>query len=98
MNNGGMTDAHTVRPVVVFTQPHCAPCREVERYLTERGVTFVLRDVLADQEALAILESRGYMGTPVTQIGDQWIAGFRRTEFDRALLVRDADVPPGEPR
>lgn len=77
--------------VVVFTQPHCAPCRQVESYLTERGIPFVMRDVLTDGDALAILAERGYMGTPVTRIGDEWIPGFRRAALDRALAALHID-------
>jgi len=73
--------------VVVYTQPHCAPCRQVEAYLRQRAVPFVVRDVVADPDALAVLEARGYMGTPVTRVGDTWIAGFRRDALDQALAV-----------
>ena len=91
MTNDSVTEPDVRASVVVFTQPHCAPCRQVEDYLTGRGVPFIVRDVLADEEALAVLESRGYMGTPVTQIGDHWIAGFRRDALDRALASMDLD-------
>jgi glutaredoxin-like protein NrdH len=71
--------------VELFTQPHCAPCREVERFLQERGVAFVRRDVTADAAALELVVSRGFMATPVTRIGEHWVAGFRRQELERAL-------------
>jgi len=44
-----------------------------------------VRDVAADASALAELEAEGYMTTPVTRIGDRWIAGFRRPEMESAL-------------
>lgn len=71
--------------IEVFTQAHCAGCREVERFLTERGVRYTLRDVGADPAALEEIVSRGYMSTPVTRVGDQWIAGFRKKELERLL-------------
>lgn len=71
--------------IVVYTQPHCASCKEVERYLVRRGLTFTVRDVSEDPDALEEIASRGYMATPVTRIGDRWIAGFRKKELERLL-------------
>ena len=57
----------------------------MERYLEERGLAFTVRDVFDDPAALEEISSRGYMSTPVTRIGDRWIAGFRRKEFEWLL-------------
>ena len=76
----------TERPEVeVFTQRHCAACRQVERLLAERGVAFTARDVSEDMQALEELTGRGYMSTPVTRVGDQWVAGFNRRALERLL-------------
>ena len=79
--------------IVVYTQPHCASCNEVQRYLEQRGVAFVARDVFADPAALEEIATRGFMSTPVTRIGDRWIAGFRRKEFERLLPAEDTQHP-----
>lgn len=71
--------------VELFTQPHCAPCREVERFLRNREVAFAMRDVTDDADALEAIMARGFMATPVTRIGEHWIAGFRRAELEAAL-------------
>ncbi len=71
--------------IVVYTQPHCASCKEMARFLEDRGVPFTVRDVSKDPEALEEITSRGYMSTPVTRIGDHWVAGFRRKQLDRLL-------------
>lgn len=71
--------------VVVFTQPHCAPCHEVERLLVAHGVSYSLRDVFSDPDALGELEREGYLTTPVTRVGAEWIAGFRRDALVGAL-------------
>lgn len=78
--------------VVLYTQPHCSACRSVERYLMERGITFDVRNVFADPVALSEIEDRGYLTTPVTRIGTQWLAGFRRSEFDTAVARLDAST------
>jgi glutaredoxin len=74
--------------IEVFTQRYCAPCRQVEALLRERGVAFVVRRVDTDAAALEVLASRGYMGTPVTRIGETWIAGYHKTAIERALAGR----------
>lgn len=71
--------------IVVYTQPHCASCKEVERFLEQRGVTFTVLDVSEDPQALEEIASRGYMSTPVTRIGDDWVAGFNRKQLERLL-------------
>ena len=80
-----MTDASTSAPIEVFTQRHCASCRRVERYLRDLGVPFEVRDVTSDAAALDEIFKRGFMTTPVTRIGDQWIAGFKRKKFEQLL-------------
>lgn len=71
--------------VELFTQPHCAPCREVERLLRDRGVMFSARDVTDDAGALEIIVARGFMATPVTRIGERWIGGYRKAQLEAAL-------------
>jgi len=82
-----MTDASSPPPIEVFTQRHCASCRRVEGYLRELGVAFTVRDVTTDEAALDEIFNRGFMTTPVTHIGDQWIAGFKRKEFEQLLNI-----------
>ncbi len=77
----------TEASIVVYIQPHCGPCHEVERLLVEHGVPFTSRDVSNDPDALAELAARGFMGTPVTRVGDTWIAGLNRGEITRAIEV-----------
>ena len=43
------------------------------------------RDVGEDPAVLDELTSQGYMSTPVTRIGEHWVAGFRRNELERLL-------------
>jgi len=69
--------------VELFTQSHCAPCRQVEAFLQRHEVPYVRRDVTEDARALDELVGRGYMTTPVLRAGDQWVVGF-----DRKALMR----------
>ena len=73
--------------IEVYTQSHCASCRHVEEFLTQCGVSFTVRDVEADSDALDELVSRGYMTTPVTRIDDEWISGFKPKRFHKLLYT-----------
>ena len=80
-----MTGPSRQPDVEVFTQHHCASCRQVENYLEKRGVAFTTRDVVADKEALDEIFRRGFMTTPVIRIDNAWVGGFRRDEIERLL-------------
>ncbi len=80
-----MTRLPNAGTVDLYTQAHCSSCREVERYLESRGVAFKVRSVDTEPAALEEISARGYMTTPVTRIGDHWIAGYKRRELERAL-------------
>ena len=82
--------------IEVFIQNLCASCRQVERYLVERGVGFTSRNVTTDHAALKELSLRGFMATPVTRISDQWVSGFRRRKL--AKLIDQLDQPTGQVR
>ncbi len=80
-----MNESQAEATIEVFTQSHCASCRQVEKFLRERGVDFAVRDVEAEPDALEEIAARGYMSTPVIRVGDQWIAGFQRAHLEKLL-------------
>ncbi len=71
--------------VVVFSQPSCTPCDQVQAFLTERGVDFETRDVSVDPKALDELATLGYLATPVTVIDGEAVAGFNRKRLETLL-------------
>ncbi len=86
-----MTRVMELPEIQVFTQAHCAGCREVDQFFRERGVTFTVRDVAADPSALEEITSRGYMSTPITRIGERWVAGYKPTELENLLRAFQDD-------
>ena len=50
-----------------------------KEFLSQKGVTFVERDVAQDEAALSELEQLGVMTTPVTLIDDEMVVGCRST-------------------
>ena len=58
----------------------------MKEFLSQKGVTFVERDVAQDETALSELEQLGVMTTPVTLIGDEMVIGFDRERLNTLLF------------
>ena len=75
------------REIVVYSTPLCAPCEALKRYLRARGVDFTTRDLLVDEEAAALLESRNIFAAPALGVdGDIYGAAELTAERLAELL------------
>jgi glutaredoxin len=58
----------------------------VKRFLSERGVSFVEKDVSVDQAAaMDMVRRTGQQGVPVTEIDGQFVVGFDRPQLKNLL-------------
>lgn len=64
-------------------------------FLSERGISYVERDIANDKAALRELEELGVMTTPVVRIGDEVVVGFDQARLSALLGF---DLPPAQPR
>jgi methionine-S-sulfoxide reductase len=72
--------------VRVYSTPGCTGCRAVKEFLKARNVEFTEIDLAADEEARNfVLEKTGFLGSPVVQIGDEFITGFDPKRMQKAL-------------
>jgi glutaredoxin len=72
------------RDVVLYVeQPGSMDGTKTEEFLRERGVDFMVRNVVEDEEAVAELERIKISTTPVTVAGDEVIVGFDRERLER---------------
>lgn len=60
-------------------------CGKVKEFLSQRGIHFVERDVVADEAALAELQKLHYMATPLTVVGDEVVVGFDAEKLEKLL-------------
>ena len=60
-------------------------CDKVKEFLSQKGVSYVERNVADDQQALGELEALGYMTTPVVKIDDEIVVGFDRAQLEVLL-------------
>ncbi|ACB85905.1 glutaredoxin family protein [Natranaerobius thermophilus] len=74
--------------VELFTTPTCPACKQVKSYLEEQGVDYVEHDISQDDEARKrMAEETGQMVVPIAKIGDDYIVGFDKEEYDRLLQL-----------
>ena len=65
-----------VKKVVVYSTQGCIECDMVKKVLTQEGIPFEVRDVLANPDYQAEVEKFGFLGVPVTVVGDRAVKGF----------------------
>lgn len=74
--------------LVVYSTPLCRPCEALKRILTTEGLTFEVKDLLADQEAAALMEQNGIRSAPALGIDDKIYAG-EDLKLDRLVALLD---------
>jgi glutaredoxin 3 len=62
-------------------------CNRAKEFLSRHGIAFEERDVTRDEAALAELEKRSLMTTPVTFIDDEAVVGFDKAKLAGLLGV-----------
>jgi glutaredoxin-like protein NrdH len=62
--------------VIVYTTNDCIECTMVKKVLTEEGIPFEVRDISMDAAYQTEVEKYGFLGVPVTVLGDKAVKGF----------------------
>ncbi len=57
-------------------------------FLSRRGIAYERRDISEKQEFMAQLVGMGYMGTPVTLIGDEAVVGYSPDKLNKVLRAQ----------
>jgi glutaredoxin len=71
--------------VVVYSQPGCAGCEQVKKFLQARDIDYIEKDILQDWTALGELRQMGLATVPVTRVGTQVIVGFDLDELEKTF-------------
>ena len=58
-----------------------------EEFLSEKGVTFEIKDIINDPTAMAELVEIGSLATPVTVIDGEVVVGFNRKKLEELLAT-----------
>ncbi|MFT5531065.1 MAG: glutaredoxin [Candidatus Poriferisodalaceae bacterium] len=71
--------------ITVYSTALCAPCEQMKAWLTHHNYPYTVRDVMMDEEAGEVLESRNIRSTPVLQVGDQFVVGLDLMAMEQVL-------------
>ncbi|MEK5441093.1 MULTISPECIES: glutaredoxin family protein [Fredinandcohnia] len=64
------------KEVIVYTTNDCVECTFVKKVLTENGIPFDLRNIAENEVYQKEVERFGFLGVPVTVVGDRAVKGF----------------------
>lgn len=73
------------KQVIVYSAQGCKECTMVKEMLTNEGIDFEVRDLLANPVYQEEVEKFGFMGIPVTAVGDQAVKGFNPVEINKLI-------------
>jgi glutaredoxin 3 len=62
-------------------------CNRTKEFLSQHGIVFEDRDVSNDDAALAELQKRGLMTTPVTLVDGEAVVGFDQAKLSNLLGI-----------
>ncbi len=71
--------------VEIFVTDWCSYCRTLEKFLKEKRIPYVRRNIEADASAKRAYLKLGGGGIPVTKVGSRVIRGYRPEEILEAL-------------
>lgn len=86
-------------PVTLYASPDCVPCDTGRRLLQERGIPYVERGIINEDDAEAMNRITGGRSVPALTIGTQALRGFSDTDWhaylDAAGYPRESRLPRG---
>ncbi|MHB0886084.1 MAG: glutaredoxin family protein [Bacillota bacterium] len=56
-----------------------------KEFLSQKGISYVEKDVASDTAAAKDLMSKGFRFVPVIYVGDEVVAGFDRAKLEKLL-------------
>jgi glutaredoxin-like protein NrdH len=62
--------------VIVYTTNDCIECTMVKKVLTDEGIPYEIRDISINADYQQEVEKYGYLGVPVTVLGNKAVKGF----------------------
>lgn len=80
----------TTSQVTIYSTSWCGFCRSLEQYLTQKKVSYIVKDIEKDESAhVELMEKIGghdnFRGVPTSDIKGEIVLGFDRPKIDAAL-------------
>lgn len=81
---------------IIYTSTTCHFCKDMKRYLTEKGIEFIEKNVSIEQSARNELIELGVMSVPVLVDGDHKFFGFNKDALDAHYLSTPKPIAKDE--
>jgi len=75
------------KTVTVYHQPNCSACKTAMQFLSQRGVSYVAKDISTDEQARNELVALGSQATPTITIDGEVLIGFNPRKLSAALGI-----------
>lgn len=69
--------------VIVYSAKGCAPCKQAEKYLDEKGVNYEEKSAIESMESE---EGSTVLTVPIICNGDECVTGFKPKEIDEKII------------
>jgi glutaredoxin 3 len=77
-----------MKQVTIYSTPSCGWCKTAKQYFSENNVSYLEKNVAADQEARSeMLAKSKQMGVPVIDIDGQIVIGFNQPRLAQLLEI-----------
>lgn len=70
------------KPIIIYSMEDCVECHFVKKLLAEQGISYEVRDIDNSEKYKKEVEQYGYLGVPVTVVGDRAVKGFNPELID----------------
>lgn len=71
--------------VIVYSKPHCLECNVLKRFLNDYKIEYEVRDCGENPRYMEEIKEMGFLGVPVTLVGDEAIHGLQPDAILEAL-------------
>ena len=72
--------------IVLYTKQHdCAPCVEAKRFLSDKNISYVEKDVEVRENLQELVKTYRIMTVPVLVVNNTPVKGFVKEEYEKAL-------------
>ncbi|MEW9052892.1 MAG: glutaredoxin family protein [Neobacillus sp.] len=79
--------------VIVYTTNDCIECTMVKQVLTQEQIPFEIRDISINPDYQKEVEKFGFLGVPVTVLGNRVVKGFTNELKEIMQLALEDKMP-----
>lgn len=71
--------------ITVYTSYTCTHCKALKKYLTEKNIQYIEKNIDNDRQAMAQMIEKGHRSVPVIDINGEEIVGFDKEKIEKLL-------------